>query len=539
MKKSIFLAAALIASCAVFAQKDSLNAVIQVENDYTPVVTKAVKKGFTPQTEESTKQAPLELDFSHSANPFKGFTSERDVQELLPGQKSSFPGYVRAGYGNGNNIDALASYIYDITKRDRIKAVASFKGYSREIEGVLGDWNSRFFSSWASADYSHAFDRLHLGATATFENNVFNYQTTLPTDKQNNTKVDAAVYGESRLAGPTAYDFKAGFARSNYKHAVLTDDSFAENRVYAEGSIKRDFDGEVFNNISLGAKLSHYSYSNYSPLKNFLSADFNPYTNILIENFRIHLGANVNILTSNGALFAIAPDVSIEAAISKAVTLYSNIKGGRKPATFAAFEQENPYWAIGTDKPEYTIADITAGARITQESLSVDIFAGYAYTKDDILFGYMAREIPTAPDRTDRLVHAIAVSENTAQAYAGVQAKFDYEGWLKTGGAIKYNYWKCDNKEALLMRPEFEFSLNAEARLLTDYYVSLNYNFATYAHDTPSLNKNELNLRTSYKFMDRLGAYIEGNNLLNRKYFNYAGYCNQGVNILFGLSAAF
>ena len=84
MKKSILLAAALVMSCAVFAQKDSLDAVIHVENAYTPVVTKATKKGFTPQSEESTAQAPLELDFSRTANPFKGFTSERDVKELLP-----------------------------------------------------------------------------------------------------------------------------------------------------------------------------------------------------------------------------------------------------------------------------------------------------------------------------------------------------------------------------------------------------------------------------------------------------------------------
>ena len=539
MKKSILLAAALVMSCAVFAQKDSLDAVIHVENAYTPVVTKATKKGFTPQTEESATQAPLELDFSRTSNPFKGFTSERDVTELLPGQKESLPGYVRVGYGNGNNADALASYIYNITKRDKIKAVASIKGYSREIDGVLGKWDSRFFSSWASTDYSHQFDKLLLGTTATFENNVFNYQTTLPTDKQNNMKYSAAVYGESRLAGPFAYDFKVGYAHSGYKHALQQDDRIAENRLYAEGGIKREFDGEIFNNINLGAKVNYYSYKNYTPLENFLSTDLNPFTNITIENFRIHIGANVNILTGNGALFAITPDLSVEATMSKSVTLYGSIKGERKPATFASFELENPYWASGTEKPEHTIADITAGARITNESLSVDIFAGYAYTKDNLLFDYLAMEIPTAPDFTDRFVHAIAFSENTARLYTGAQAKYDYEGWLKTEGAVKYNYWKCDNKAALLMKPEFELNLAAEARMLDDFYVTLAYNFATYGHDVPSLNKNELNLRTSYKMKERFGAYIEGNNLLNRKYFKYAGYYNQGINILFGLSASF
>ena len=64
MKKSILLAVAIAVSGTLFAQKDSLNAVINVENDYTPVVTKANKKGFTPQTEQTTDNTPLELEFS-------------------------------------------------------------------------------------------------------------------------------------------------------------------------------------------------------------------------------------------------------------------------------------------------------------------------------------------------------------------------------------------------------------------------------------------------------------------------------------------
>ena len=38
MKKEIILIATLLFSIGSYAQKDSLNAVIQVENDYNPVV---------------------------------------------------------------------------------------------------------------------------------------------------------------------------------------------------------------------------------------------------------------------------------------------------------------------------------------------------------------------------------------------------------------------------------------------------------------------------------------------------------------------
>ena len=74
---------------------------------------------------------------------------------------------------------------------------------------------------------------------------------------------------------------------------------------------------------------------------------------------------------------------------------------------------------------------------------------------------------------------------------------------------------------------------------MDDIYISLTYSFATYAHDNASLNKNELNLRTSYKFANRFSAFVEGNNLLNRTYIKYAGYYEQGINALIGLSASF
>ena len=94
-------------------------------------------------------------------------------------------------------------------------------------------------------------------------------------------------------------------------------------------------------------------------------------------------------------------------------------------------------------------------------------------------------------------------------------------------------------KALLATKPEYELGLNAESRFLDDFYITLAYNFATYGNDAPSKNKNELNLRTSYRFMDRIGAFIEGNNLLNREYVKYAGYFEQGINILLGLCATF
>lgn len=536
MKKSIILAAAMAISCTMFAQKDSLNAVINVENDYAPVVTKATKKGFTPQTEQNTGNTPLELEFSQKANPFKGFTSERDVTELLPGQKKSLPGYARLGYGTGNNVDGKISYQYDITKRDNIKAMASIEGFSSEIDGPVQKWDSRMFNSWVSADYKHRFDYLILGASGNFENNVFNYQGENIPDKQNNQKFNAEVNGVSQLTGPFAYKFSVGFARNHYKYSDGIKNSRWQNRMYVKGLISHEIDDRDLSNINLGMDISNYTYGGPATLKNFISADFNPYTDIYFKHAKLHIGANVSLLSDNGSRFAIAPDLGIESAVTKTLTLYANITGGRTAGTFEAMEQVSPYWINILPKPAYTIADIIAGARIAHENLSVDMYAGYAYTKDDFL-NYAVDVIEVFEDRFE-VINAMG-QENTARIYVGANAAYDYEGWLKLSANSRYTHWKCDEKYLLATKPEFELGLNAESRFLDDFYITLAYNFATYGNDAPSKNKNELNLRTSYRFMDRIGAFIEGNNLLNREYVKYAGYYEQGINILLGLSATF
>ena len=51
MKKAIILISALTLSLAASAQTDSKNAVVNVENDYNPIIVKAVKQSFTPQIE--------------------------------------------------------------------------------------------------------------------------------------------------------------------------------------------------------------------------------------------------------------------------------------------------------------------------------------------------------------------------------------------------------------------------------------------------------------------------------------------------------
>ena len=536
MKKIFSILATLLFATAAYSQKDSINAVIRVENRYNPIVTKAAKKGVIPAIEQNTA-APLKLEFSQQATPFTGFTSERDVTALHPTQEASLPFYVRGGYGTGHNTDTKITALLHPGERDEVSAIASFNGYNTQVDGIAGEWDSRMFTSHIGARYAHTFNKMVLGTAASYGSKVFNYQRWQPTDKQNVQRGNFGLFGKSILAGPLSYEFSAAFSRINYKRTpfLLNADEdiighIAENKISAEGLLKYEFTGELLRNAALGIEAGNYFYNGSSLFDSFFSLNLNPHANILFKGMTMRLGAQLSIITKHNAFLAIAPDLSIEGAVNKNLTLYTTIKGGRDAACVEAMEQLTPYWAANPTKAQYTIADIRTGARFSYENFSTDAFAGYSYTKDEFLQSYTV---------TESGVGALIAQDNVANAYIGAYTAYNYNGWIKATAAMRYNYYTCDHKPLLFMKPELELEFGAQARLLDDLYINLGYCFATYKHDTPSKNKNELNLRASYKFMDRFSAFVEGNNLLNQEYFKYAGYYEQGINMLLGLSASF
>ena len=57
MKKALLLISALVLSGTMSAQTDKKNAVVNVENDYTPEVMEVTKKSFTPKDDTSITAA--------------------------------------------------------------------------------------------------------------------------------------------------------------------------------------------------------------------------------------------------------------------------------------------------------------------------------------------------------------------------------------------------------------------------------------------------------------------------------------------------
>lgn len=551
MKNSILSFVAVLICGTMFAQEDKKNAIVSVENDYNPVVVQVNKKSFTPTIESKSNAKPSELIFSKQATPFSGFTSERDSKGTMPSQEKSLPGYLRLSYGLRNDIDCKLAYNLRFNEKSILRAFATFDGFKCDVNGIYNEWNSRLYNTAAVADYTYKFKKLHLNIAGNFDHKVFNYQRadkgTTPIDRQRHINYNANISGVSQLAGPFAYSFKAGYTHSLMSYSNGVEIPITENHINAgtvlsyeiyTKSLRRiglelDFNGYLYNSTLLNAT---YKY------RNLLSIDFNPFTDFNFSGWKFRAGVNLNFITANGPVLAAAPNFEVEKNFTKRISYYAMLKGGRKENNFARIESITPYWGYNsfTDKPvkpTYKIVDLATGAKMTLEPFSFDIFAGYTLTKDDLL-----QKIMYSAPVTTALIYTNFEQCYTNDVFAGCRIGFDCGGWLSIEADARYDFWSCADKDLLGFKPEITANANVEVYPIKNLTIKAGYNFTRYTKTTNlgRLNcKHDLHARISYKINRMFGAFIQGDNLLNNKYYDYAGYITRGIRGMLGATMNF
>ncbi len=543
MKRTLLLISALALSVAATAQTDIKNAVVNVENDYTPEVMEVTKKNFTPSGKKEADTEPMTLVFSKSGKAFNGFTSEMDIKDAMPQKEKPFPGYVRLGYGLTNDIDAKAAYRLGVGNNGTLNAYAGFDGYKCKVDGLAGEWDSRLFKTIAGVGYDHRFKGLTLGVNGAFRNSAFNYQglgASGLSDEQSGQEYRLAINGVSSLAGAWSYDFNAGWDYLVRNWSAGAKNPVGEMRFGAGLGLAYETLNKWVSNFGVGLGMDAFTYN--ATLKDagkgydtYFSIDVDPYANLKLGKWTMKTGVRMNILTRGRGAFAIAPDIKAMSNINKHFTVYGAIGGGRTNNSLARLESITPYWGFNGQerlKPTYTIVDACIGSRISFDPLSMEINAGYAYTKDDLI---------QVMEQNNGFVYSNFAQDNMHHVFAALSLGYDLRGWLNLSADAKYNYWNCSDNTLLIMKPEVAVNLNAEVRIIEDLTLRIGYNYAHYTKtDNGRMNdKHNLHARISYQINKRFGAYIQGNNLLNCNYYDYAGYWTRGIRGSLGATVNF
>ena len=551
MKRIILSLSGLLMCGILCAQEDKQNAVVNVENDYNPVMVPVKKKSIVPNKEKKDNKKPLELEFSKGSSPFHGFTSERDVKDLMPGQEDTYNGYARIGAGNANSIDLKAAYNMNIDKWSSFGVLASINGFNTNIDGLFEGtrWRSRMYGTIIDAGYTRKLKGFDLGITGGFDNQVFNYQLTNPTpfftDKQNSTSMRVKADITSQLAGPFSYKAYAGIGYNNRSYSIGIGNNISEARMNIGGNVALELTSDIIRNIGADIDAGFYLYNSNlrngaDRYKNIMSFDFNPYTNILYNNWKIRAGLKLNFKSQGKTAVAFSPDITAEGMITDNIGLYAEIKGGRMYCGFEAMNMITPYWNYDATsscqlEPTYKVVDILLSARFSHfDPIKIETYGGYTYTKDDILqfVGNMYYDF----------IYVNLAQHDTRNTFIGAKATYSIGGWFNLAGDLRFDSWHAKNKDLLIMKPFITMNISAEARPIKELVLRAGYNFTQYTKGKTVGrldDKNDLYARASYHFNKKFSAYLQGNNLLDNGYYDYAGYEARGINCIVGATMNF
>ena len=183
-------------------QDTTLVRTVVVEQEYNPDIMDASKINVLPQIEVPvvTKKAveynetlmPATQIPATTMQPYTGI-------ETLAKAKG---GYARLGYGNYNNLDLLANYLFTLSDNDRLNLHLDMNGMNGKLNMGEGQekWESRYYRTRAGIDYQHRFRSLDLNLGGHFGLSNFNFMPEWDANKQKFTSGD--VHLTPRLQEP-------------------------------------------------------------------------------------------------------------------------------------------------------------------------------------------------------------------------------------------------------------------------------------------------------------------------------------------------
>ncbi|MCI7070607.1 MAG: TonB-dependent receptor [Bacteroides pyogenes] len=542
---------------------------VVVEQEYNPDILDAAKVNVLPKVEAPTvgKKSAEYATTLFPATSIPGFSMNPYSGEEL--QPAFTPGYVRAGYGNYGNLDLFANYLFRLSGKDRLNIGLQVDGMNGELDKLSQanperkKWDAHYYRTRAGADYTHLFDRFELNANGNFGLSNFNYQPGGIHGKQKFTSGD--VQTGIRFTDETApFRFNATAGVLMYERRQ-NGPKQPGNEDYAIKETILRFAGGVTGmigdrrNIGIGFELNNFRYGGYTKdphtqetlLKGYTALQLNPSYELDTDDWRLHLGAKVDLSFGFGSSYRIAPDVDIQYVFADSYVLYARATGGQRINDFRRMEQINPYSELPVSMEaagEPRIAQLRGTHEQVNGSLGFKagpypglwfhVYGGYQRLKDEIFTESVT--IPTGAEEASFFHFGQADANNF---YAGGEATYEYKDLFAVSARYTYRNWKCRANEHLLaVKPAGELSFNTLLRPIANLTLKLGYTHIGRKEVKNYMKMqavNDLHAGVDYNLFKGISAYARVHNLLNKKYQYYPGYSAEGLNVLGGLSFRF
>ena len=539
MKRYITLLSVLFATIIGMAQatNDTINRMVLVESTYNPIIAGAVKRNFLPEevkpsmNKEKVVYANENVDltnFDRQAQPAHTISVEPE---------KGTPGYAHLGYGNYNNLSALAAYkLYFGTNSD-LSLRAHVDGYNGNLK--LNDdlrWRSHRYDMGIEADYGLQLGNLVLdaGLHAAYYN--YDYLTyDLPEGATNIQQANSlgahlAIKGVAKehyyYHGTVAY---TRHGRSTY---LAQKAPYSENHLHVETSFGKDFYEWGMASVTLHSNV--LTYQGIEDYNGCYAFNITPQWDYSHGDFRFVTGVNMDFLFGKHIEqpLQFSPECSISYVPSKVFSAGFILDGGRDMHTFGRLYALSPYWASKEQiRPTYTFmnARLEGNLRIV-EGLHLHFGGGYKIFSDALF--------ETAMDSVGTTYTGIT-NHNAQVATADAGISYNYKNLVNLSAKGAYYYWMMRGNRALLARaPQVDVNFDARVRIIPNLYAHTDLKLVMFT----GANERAIidwGLGAQYGLNKHISFFLAAHNLLNHRHQYYTGYPSQGFNVLLGAMVKF
>ncbi len=524
------------------AKDSTVNRTVIVEQEYNPDIMDASKVNVLPKVEPPTV-SKKEVEYDATLMPAANIPAT--VMQAYTGketQRKASPGYARLGYGNYGNLDARANYLFTLPNSDRLNLTFAMNGMDGKLDmpGSQENWNSYYYHTHAGMDYLHAFKKVNLNVAGNFGLSNFNFLPGSVNNKQKFTSGDIH-FGVHSTSDDLPLQFRAEtnlllYERQHELEFSNTQEGMVRTKAEATGSIS----DEQFIGVALA--MDNVFYKN-NQFKDYTALNLNPYYLYENDDWKIRLGAHVDLAFGFGKQFRVSPDVTAAYTFSESYTLYAQAKGGKTQNDFRRMEIISPYGqTAGQLDATYEQLNAALGFKASPVAgLWFNIYGGYQDLKNDLLQAQAAES-----SIANSYPHALLLgTANTQNIYAGAEVRYSYKDIVSFTAAGVYRDWKISNEESdrlLAFKPAFEANFRIDLRPIPTVLVNLGYQNISREKVQGGEKADpvsNLYLGGSYELFKGISIYARVNNLLNKDYQYYWGYPAEGLNFLGGVSFQF
>ena len=397
-----------------------------------------------------------------------------------------------------------------------------------------GKWNSFYYRTHAAMDYVHAFSKVDLNIAGKFNQSNFNFLPDFVSNKQKFVSGDVH-FGVSSTSDDMPLQFRAETNLLVYQrqHDLMVS-NIKENIVRTKADVTGSISDEQTIGMAFAMDNTFYSDGRF---ENHTDVDFNPYYLFQNDDWKIRLGAHVDLAFGFGKKFRAAPDVEIQYIFSDSYILYAQGKGGRLQNDFRRLETITPY-GITNQQLDNTYEQLNAAIGFKASPVSglwFNLYGGYQDLKNDLI------DTPTV--KSDGISN-VYLTEDTKNLYAGADLSYNYKDVFYLAANAVYRHWTTDSDGSdvvVSFKPAVEGNLNLKVRPISPLLVGIGYQHIS--RQGVEGNKadpvSNLYLNGSYELFKGISVYARVNNLLNKDYQYYWGYPSEGLSFLGGVSFLF